>query len=268
MPTLRVDPRPVAAARIGLGFAALINTLEQYLTLGALAAGKLTMPLVDWAPGPTSYAAGGVLAVGIVAGVALILGVGTRPAGLAYATTMALVLLWDQQTYSSHQVLVMLLVGYLAFAESGSAWSIVRRSGPRAAVPWWPQLLMMTQLTVCYLFAGLSKINTEFLSGEPLSQWVRWSLPDWIFTPLAIATVLTEVVVLAVGLWIPATRLLSALAGICLHISIVTMLSDQSIQLIAFALACISLYPLFFVRPALRPALHPPQSPAQVGSAA
>lgn len=262
MATILVDPRPVAVARMGLGAAVLLNTLEQYFILSGLASGKLTMPFVDWAPGVTSYAASGVLTVGIMAGVALILGVGTRPAGLAYAIMMAFLLLWDQQTYSSHQVLVMLLVAYLAFAESGAAWSVVRHTGPMAQVPWWPQLLMMTQLSVLYLFAGLSKINTQFLSGQPLSDWVRWPLPDWVFAPMSIATVIVEVFVLAVGLWVPATRLVAIAAGICLHLSIVTMLSDQTIQLVAFALACTSIYPLFLARPPLRPGQETAMDPA------
>lgn len=247
----RVDPRPVAVARIGLGLAALLNTLELYVVLSGLAAGRLAMPPFHWVPAVSSIAATVVLAIGVTAAVSMVLGVGTRAAAIAYSLSTTTVLLWDQQTYSSHQVIVVLLVAYLAFARSDTALSIVRRSGPRPDIPWWPQLLMMTQLTALYLFAGLSKINSEFLSGDPLSEWVRFSLPGWVFQPMAVGTVVTEVLVLAVGLWIPRFRVVAAAVGVGLHLGIVTMLADNTIQLVAFAFACVPLYPLFLHRPPL-----------------
>lgn len=260
---LRVDPRPVAVARIGLGIAALINTLELYFILSGLAAGKLAMPLFGWAPQVTPTVGLVALAVGVTAAVSLILGVGTSAAAAAYSLTTATVLVWDQQTYSSHQVVVVLLIAILAFAQSDKAFSIVRRPGHRSDVPWWPQLLMMTQLTALYLFAGLSKINPEFLSGDSLALWMRWPLPGWLFEPMAVATILTEVLVLAIGLWVPRCRVISAAVGICLHVSIVTLLADNLLQLIAFALACIPLYPLFLFRPNVRPAAEAVPEPAR-----
>ena len=256
-----MDPRPVAVARIGLGIAALINTLELYVVLSGIGAGKLAMPLVAWVPPVTETAALAFLALGTTAAVALVLGIGSSLAAAAYSLAACAVLLWEQQAYSSHQVLVVLLVAYLAFARSDTAWSVVRRPGPRQDVPWWPQLLMMTQLTACYLFAGLAKINDDFLSGEPLAEWIRWPLPEWVYAPMAVATVLTEVLVLAVGLWLPRVRLLAVAAGVGLHVSIVTMLTDNTLQLVTFAVACLALYPLFLTRPALRLGFVPAPEP-------
>lgn len=249
MLALRVDPRPVAIARIGLALAAMINTLELFVILMGLAAGKLAMPLFDWVPPVTSQIPLIFLSICIVATVALALGVAPQIAAAVYSVTAATVMLWDQQTYSSHQILVILLMAYLAFTRSDRAYSIVRRPGPREHVPWWPQLLMMTQLTSLYLFAGLSKINPEFLSGEPLSGWIDLPLPEWVFQPLAIATVVTEVLILPIGLWLARTRVAAALVGVGLHLSIVVMLADGRVALTAFALACVPLYPLFLSRP-------------------
>lgn len=252
MLSLRVDPRPVALARIGLGLAGLINTLELYLALGGIADGRLARPLFDWVPPVTPNAVLVLMAIGVTATIAIICGIGTSAGAVAYCLATSTALLWDQQTYSSHQVLVVLLTAYLAFARSDRAFSLARRSGPRADVPWWPQLLMMTQLSALYLFAGLSKINHEFLSGEPLSEWVRFPLFEWVFGPMAVATVVAEAVVLAIGLWVPRVRVLAVVVGVSLHLGIVTMLADSTVQLTAFALACVPLYPLFLTRPGLR----------------
>lgn len=251
----RVDPRPVAVARIGLGVAALLNTLELFVVLTGIASGKLAMPLAEWVPALTPTAVQVLMGLGVTATVMIIVGIGTAAGCVVYSLTTTVALLWDQQTYSSHQVVVVLLIAYLAFAESDRALSPVRRPGPRPDVPWWPQLLMMTQLTVLYLFAGLAKINGVFLSGEPLDGWVRFPLPEWVFPVMAVATVVTEVLVLAVGLWVPRVRVLSAVVGVCLHLSILTMLTDNplvAVQLTAFAVACVPLYLLFLTRPSLR----------------
>lgn len=248
----RVDPRPVAVARIGLGVAGLITVLELYLRLAGLADGRLAMPLFDWAPPVTSTVAQGFLSIGVVATVAIIIGIGTSAGALVYSLITAAVLLWDQQMYSSHQLLSTLLITYLAFARSDRAFAVRRRTGPRPTVPWWPQLLMMTQLTALYLFAGLAKINPVFLSGEPLSGWIGAPLPEWMFQPMAWATVVTETLVLAVGLWVPRFRVLAMVAGVGLHLSIITMVTGGALQLTAFALACVPLYPLFLARPRLR----------------
>lgn len=252
MLTQRVDPRPIGIARICLGLAGLLNTLELFVINTGLSSGKLTVPYFAWAPTITPTAALVVMAIAVTATVMIIVGIGTAVGAVIYSLTTTTVLLWDQQTYSSHQILVVLLVACLAFAESDRVYSPVRRPEHRPDVPWWPQLLMMTQLSALYLFAGLSKINHEFLSGGPLSTWVGDALPDWIFQPMAVATVVTEAVVLAVGLWLPRVRVISVVVGVCLHLSILVLISEgllNLLQLIAFALACVPLYPLFLTRP-------------------
>lgn len=267
MLSLHVDPRPVALARIGLGLAGLINTVELYVVLGGIAGGRLARPFFHWVPPVTPDAALLLMAIGVTATVAIITGVGTSAGAAVYSVTTATALLWDQQTYSSHQVLLLLLTTYLVFARSDRAYSLARRTGPRPGVPWWPQLLMMTQLSALYFFAGVSKINHEFLSGGPLSGWVRFSLPEWVVAPMAMATIVTEVLVLAIGLWVPRVRVLAVAAGVCLHLSIVIMLAGNTVALIAFALACVPVYLLFLTRPRLTNADHGDPRPLRVDAA-
>lgn len=253
--THRVAPRTVAIVRIGLGLAALLNTLELFIVLSSIGSGKVSMPLAEWVPAVTPTGVHVLMGLGVTATVMIISGIGTAAGCAVYSLTTTTALLWDQQTYSSHQVVVVLLVAYLAFAESDRALSPVRRPETRPDVPWWPQLLMMTQLSVLYLFAGLAKVNSVFLSGEPLSGWVRFPLPEWVFPLMAVATVVTEVLILSIGLWVPRIRVMSVVVGVCLHLSILTMLTDNLlvvVQLTAFTLACVPVYLLFLTRPSLR----------------
>lgn len=246
---IRTDPRPVAVARIGVGFATVLNSLEAFDMLAAIAGGRLAMPVFQGIPAPTLPVLIAYVVLAVAAAVAVMLGWKTEPAALLSVILSISVFLWDQQTYSSHRVLATVVMACMVFAMAGTAWS-VRPEPNRPTVLWWPQLLMMTQLSVCYLFSALSKLNLVFLSGAGLSSWVWIELPWQFYTVAAVTTVVVELII-AVCLWFPATRRVAVLFGLGLHLSIVVLMNDETLPLIAFATTCVSLYPLFLFRPSL-----------------
>lgn len=249
---LRVDGRPVALARMLLAFALGVCVLESAAVLSGIAEGRLRYPVLDVIPTPTPIAVQVFQAVGLLAAVCLLLGLFSGPFAATGSLLLAAALLWDQQTYSSHHFLFTLLLAYLAFARAGQRWGIAAQRDPeRADVPWWPQLLMMIQVSVLYLFAGLSKATPRFLSGQPLEGWMWLDAPLWVFQALAVATVVTEIF-LAVALWIPRLRVVAAVAGVGLHLSILVGLIDEKLVLTAFAAASLSTYWMFLRRPSLR----------------
>lgn len=249
-----VDPRSVAVARIGLGFATILNAIEMFNLLTGIAGGRIAMPVFAWMPAPTMGQATMYLVAAVATGAAITIGYRTTGAAIVSTLLSGWVFLWDQQTYSSHRWLALLLVTYLIFSRPDTAWSWTssRLAEAPAMVPWWPQLLMMTQLSVCYLFAGLSKNNLTFLSGGSLGAWIRWEFPEAVLVAMAFGTVLTEVFV-ALGLWARQTRLVAVVVGFGFHTAILVLIEDQTWALVAFALTCVSLYPLYFAHP--RPAL-------------
>lgn len=244
---LRVAPQPVALARICLGLVTILNSFEAHALLRGIAGGKIRLAVHDALPAPTDPAVQVYLVVSLLVAGAIVIGWRTAQAAAVLTVINVGVLLCDQQTYSSHRLLMTLLVAYLIFARSDAVWSVAARGG---TVPWWPQLLMMSQLSVCYFFAAVSKISVVFLSGVPLSLWVWVPLPWWMFTFMAVGTVVVELY-LAVGLWRPSSRRKAALLGVLLHMGIVTMLKDETVPLIAFAITCLGLYWLFLSRPDL-----------------
>ena len=247
---IRTDPRPVAVARIGIGIATVFNAVEAFEILQRVASGHLAVPVLAGTPllSMPWLVAGLVLAV--AAGTAVTIGWLTSPAAAVSVALSTTVLLWDQQVYSSHRWLATLLLAYLVFAQAGTAWS-VRPSPTRTTVIWWPQVLMMSQLSVLYVFSALSKINVTFISGVPLSGWVWLDLPWQLFFIASILTVVVEVVI-GIGLWFRATRRIAVVFGLGLHLSIVVLMNNETLALIAFAITCVSIYPLFIFRPALR----------------
>lgn len=246
-----VPPGPVAVTRVGLGAALAIVSVESSAALSGIASGRLAYPVVDWAPAPTSLGAVAVLTVGWLSAVCLLVGLLPGLTSLLGAGTGLVTLLWDQQLYSSHLVLLTVLLGLLAFAESDRRWAVSRRRyRSTGGAPFWPQLLMMTQVSVVYLFAGLSKAQPTFLSGEPLAGWMWITLPSWAYVVLAYLAVATEVS-LAIALWLPRLRPAAVVVGASLHLSIIIMLEAQTPWLVAFTLTTVATYPLFLTRPPL-----------------
>lgn len=249
----RVAPVSVGVTRVMLGAALAIISLDVAAFFHGLASGKLAYPFIDGVPRPPEWMPNALLGLGWLVALCLVLGLLPHVMAGLGAAVGATTLLWDQQIYSSHLTLLTILLILLVFAGSGRRLAIPRYRQPGDTVPFWPQLLMMTQVSVVYLFAGLSKVQPTFLSGDPLQEWMWPDLPHWVFVVLAWATVVTEVG-LAVALWIPRVRVVAAAVGVALHLSIVTLLDGENLWLLAFALTTTAVYPLFLTRPSLREA--------------
>lgn len=237
-------PRALAVARIGLGAATVLNAREVHVTLSQAIDTDLYLPFFASLPSPNTAGLWVATCLGVATGLALILGWYARPAAVLATVVSGWAFLWDQQTYSSHRILALTLVLMLSFTACDRMWSLRPRPMTRST-PWVP-LLMMSQLSVCYLFAGLSKVNGIFLSGRPFDVWLWMELPDVLAMSIAWGTVLAEVF-MALALWFRRTRLLAILLGSILHISIIALMNHDNVVLVAFALTCMSIYPLFFV---------------------
>lgn len=268
--TVRVDPRPMAAARIGVGLASLVIATELWVTLYRAGGAWMAAPVFSWLPVVTEGRATAWFVLMLAAGQALTYGWCSRAAAATVSALVAGALLWDQQVYSSHVLLLCLLCAYMSLGRPGAAWGLDARGRPRGAVPFWPQLLMMTQLSVLYFFAAVSKVNGVFLGGAVLESSMRLALPDAVFRALAVATVVTELF-LAVALWLPRVRLVAFAVGLGLHVSIVVGMDDSAV-LLGFALLCVPCYPLFHggqaARTMTRGRLAPTIGAAVAGSAA
>lgn len=152
----------------------------------------------------------------------------------------------------------MLLVGLLTLARAGSAISAdARLSGTRDEVPGWAPWLVRVQISIVYLFAGLSKLNGAFLSGTVVAVTLRRDGPlavpaEWrTFEPMvvmSILAILTELF-LAVALWLPRWRRTAFVLGLGLHTAIATWFVPTA-ELVVFGL--ITLAPYLFFLPAPR----------------
>lgn len=271
MPTLsnaHVDARAAAVARIGLGVGLLLTTVETYRVLWQVADGSaVAMPWVSGLPAPTVALVLGHTLLSVLCAAGVLLGFRLPWTAAASALLAGVVMVWEQQTYSSHRTLFVLLAVYLAFSRADATWA-VRPRVRAGSVPFWPLALMLSQVSVCYLFGALSKVNPVFLSGGVLEHAMWLHVPDALMGGLPLLTVLAELFI-AVGLWVPRLRVVAVLVGAGLHLSIVATMTE-AMPLAAFAVVCLSLYPLFLLRPVFtstNPA-RPAASPAATAVAA
>ncbi len=260
--TSTTDARPVAVVRIMLGLAAIINALETYKVLvSAFHSSSVVLPFWTWFPPLSPMSVLLLTLLWISAAILFAIGWRVGYSGILLTLVMVTALLSDQRVYSNHLYLLTLLIALLTLTDSGAVWSIdARRFGSRATVSGWPILLIKLQVSIVYLFAGLTKIHPAFLSGAVLAAYLPETSRDLM--PLAWQSLIIQSLAwmsigielfLAVALWLPRLRWLALVAGVGLHAGMVTMMGSgslfEAIRLFSFAVVTITPYLLFFPWP-------------------
>lgn len=97
---------------------------------------------------------------------------GVRACAPAFGALFAYTVLLDQTHYNNHYYLIVLLSGLLALV------------GPGGAAPRWKLLLVQAQLVLMYTFAGVAKLNLDWLAGEPLRHWLAARAAGSLVEPL------------------------------------------------------------------------------------
>jgi hypothetical protein len=252
----RIDPRPLAAARIALAAAALLKSADLALAMPELAAAGARRLPYPWSPLPAlgPALAWGLPAAAALAALALALGWHSRASAALLAAVLGVALAADRQLYSNHLWLLFCLLALLAVTDCGAACALDarRRGGPVRAVPAGPARLLQTQLTAVYAFAALAKLNPDFLSGSVLATHLHavgpLALPAALraagpLAALAVASVALEAF-LAVGLWLRRLRPAAFALGVGLHLAIVLWM-EPALPLAVFGLASVAVYPLY-----------------------
>lgn len=246
---------PLGYARIGVGLAALGKAAYMGWLFWRIAPStKLRIPIAGWLPDPDPPVLLVLLVAWAASAVAFTLGLATRASGAVLIAAMAATMTLDAQFYSNHLYLLVLLVGLLSAANAGAYRSLdARRQQGAGTSPGWAILLTRAQVSIVYLFAGLSKLNLVYVSGAILALTMRshgplafpegWRTPA-VLAPLAVASILAEFI-LAAGLWVPELRRQVAWFGIAFHAAMILLVAD-TLLLAIFAVAMVSAYWAFF----------------------
>jgi vitamin K-dependent gamma-carboxylase len=127
-------------------------------------------------PWPADLMAGHFAGLGACA-VAIALGFRARLAAGLFFLGFSYVFLLEKARYLNHFYLVILLAGLFAVLPPLRAyavdWTESRRQRQRHKdVPAWALGMMRTQIGLVYFFAGLAKLNEDWLRARPLTTWL------------------------------------------------------------------------------------------------
>ncbi len=133
-------------------------------------------------PWPDPWLTAHFLLVGL-AGLCVALGFCYRTAAVTLFLSFSYTFLWEQAKYNNHYYLMCLLAFLLIWMPaqtrfSVDAWLKTRLKRRRATdtkslaqtgqIPFWPIFLLRAQLFIVYFYAGMAKINSDWLTGIPL----------------------------------------------------------------------------------------------------
>lgn len=128
---------------------------------------------VDPLPSPWMHIAFAILGL---AAAAVAVGYRHRIAATVFAVGLAYVELIDRTNYLNHYYWMVLTAALLAFLPVHRMWSLDSRLGRVEEIGWvpmWVVWLLRFQVGMVYFFAGVAKLNPDWLSrAEPLATWL------------------------------------------------------------------------------------------------
>ena len=105
--------------------------------------------------------------------------------------------------YNNHFYALLLIAFFVTLSQSRAAFALFATRQTHASA--WPATLMKVQVSVIYFYAGMAKLNPEWLSGDVLAANLGMSVfkpptSNWFTLPLAFAVPAIELFI-AAALW-------------------------------------------------------------------
>ncbi len=256
--TAPVDLASLAVFRMGLGLL-LLWEVRRYLDAGWVQAYYVDPPFnftysgFSWV---TPLPAGGMQVLFIVLGIVattFAIGAYYRASAVALAIGYTYVFLLEQGRYLNHFYLICLFAWMMVLLPAHRLWSVdawLDRRVRAATGPAWSVAAPAALLGIVFVFAGLAKIDGDWLAGEPLRAWTAddHGMPligpilaqPWGPTALSWAGAAFDLLVVPALLW-RRTRWLAFLLGVGFHVT-----NDQLFSIGIFPWFAVTATTLFF----------------------
>lgn len=233
--------RPVDGASLGF-FRAWVGLMIMVEVLRYLMHGWIGVYFVDstmnlgyegfgwvkpWRPGWLMWAH--FVALGI-AGLMLFTGGLHRLAAAAAFVLFTYVFLLEVTNYLNHFYLVSLVLGVLILLPANATWSLdaMFMEWKDYRVPAWTVWVLRALLAIVYIYAGIAKLNADWLGGEPMRTWLgrRTDTPligalfdkEWMVMLFTYGGLLLDLFVVPLMMWRP-TRIPAYLLCVSFHLT-------------------------------------------------
>ena len=177
-------------------------------------------------PGNGMYWHFGVMGLGAFG---VMLGAWYRISTALLFLTFTYVFLLDQANYLNHFYLISLLSFLMIFVPAHRTWSIDAWRKPALlsnSVPAWALWLLLAQLSIVYFYAGLAKLNTDWIHGEPMRSWLaertdtpligRFFTEEWMVLLFNYGGLAFDLFIVPLLLW-KRTRVVAFLWAVSFH---------------------------------------------------
>ena len=182
------DGAPLAVFRILFGILMIFEVLR-YWTLGRIeryyVEPDFLFPFIE---GIKPLAGDGMYFVFVLMGasaVLLALGYYYRFASVSFFVLYTYVFLLDKTQYNNHYYLISLLAFLFIVTNANKVFSVdARRKKFSSSVPYWQVFIFRVQIFLIFFFAGIAKINADWLAGEPARAWLANRSDYFLIGPL------------------------------------------------------------------------------------
>ncbi|TSJ42438.1 HTTM domain-containing protein [Fluviicola chungangensis] len=177
-----VSITPLIAFRIVIGSLFLFSTLR-FLSNGWVKQLYIDPPFhfsylgFDWVKPLPGYWMYLPFIVMVIASLGIILGAFYRISTSLFFLAFTYVELLDKSYYLNHYYFVSLVSFILIWLPAQAQFSLDAKRHPsirRNTIPNWPVFLLQFQLGIVYCFAGIAKVNSDWLlEAQPLRMWLQ-----------------------------------------------------------------------------------------------
>lgn len=171
---------------------------------------------LDWIQPLSSSGMQWLYALLAIASLGVTLGLFYRASMMVFILGFTYTFLLDESRYLNHFYMVWLFAVLMLFMPANRIWSIDswRKSPKDQTVPAWCYWLLIFQLEVILIYAGLVKLNPDWLALEPLRTWLSYRshmpffgelfVQDWAVATAAYGVIGLHLLGAPLLLWKPA----------------------------------------------------------------
>lgn len=174
-----VRPEPLAFFRIVFGLLMTFSTIR-YISKGWIneffvqPEHYFKYPYFHWVENPGEIGIYFLFGALLLSSILITVGYKYRLATIVFLLSFLYIELIDITYYLNHYYFVSLVAFILVFLPAGKCFSIdAMQNGETESIPNWTILIIKFQVAVVYIFAGIAKLNYDWLiDAMPLSIWL------------------------------------------------------------------------------------------------
>jgi vitamin K-dependent gamma-carboxylase len=165
-----------------------------------------------------------------IASVGVMLGAWYRFSAALLFVSFTYIFLLDQAYYLNHFYMICLLSLLMIFIPAHRLLSIDAWRKPAMQsddVPAWARWLLLAQLSIVYFYAGVAKLNGDWIHGEPMRSWLaervdtpligRFFVEEWVVVLFNYGGLAFDLFIVPLLLW-RRTRVVAILWVIAFHV--------------------------------------------------